>query len=180
MANSNNWIKIHLEGIESNRNGIGARVEVYTTTEGIEKQIRDIRSGDGFRYMSSLNAHFGIGEAEEIEKVVVKWPSGTIDTILNPNINEALHVVEGEHVLGNEEFTASSFTLYPNPAKEFLTISGLETGDTANIYDLGGRLVKSTEVTDNTVPVQSLAKGTYIIMIKDAEGKQHSAKFIKG
>lgn len=180
MANSNNWIKIHLEGIESNRNGIGARVEVYTATEGLEKQIRDIRSGDGFRYMSSLNGHFGIGEAEEIEKVVVKWPSGTVDTILNPDINEALLVVEGEHILGNEEFAASTFTLYPNPAREFLSISGMETGDTADIYDLGGKLVKSAEVTDNTVPVQSLAKGTYIIMIKDAEGKQHSAKFIKG
>lgn len=179
-ANDNNWVKITLEGIESNSNGIGARVEVYTASEGLEKQIRDVKSGDAFHFMSSLNAHFGLGEAEEIEKVVVKWPSGTVDTILNPEINEALHVVEGEHVLGNEEFAAIQFTLYPNPAKEFLTISGMEAGGTANIYDLGGKLVKNADVSDNKVAVQSLAKGTYIIMIKDAEGRQHSAKFIKG
>lgn len=179
-ANENNWIKITLEGIESNSNGIGARVEVYTATAGLEKQIRDVKSGDAFHFMSTLNAHFGVGEADEIEKVIVRWPSGTVDTILNPEINEALHVVEGEHILGNEGFIASSFTLYPNPAKEFLTITGMETGDSADIYDLGGRLVKSAEVTDKMVSVQSLAKGTYIIMIKDSEGKQHSAKFIKG
>ena len=71
--NGNNWIKINLEGVESNRNGIGARVEVYTTIDEAEvRQIREIRSGDGFRYMSSLNAHFGIGTTEAIDKVVVK------------------------------------------------------------------------------------------------------------
>ena len=180
--NGNNWIKINLKGIESNRNGIGARIEVHTATEGMLTQIREIRSGDGFRYMSSLNGHFGLGETEEIEKVVVKWPSGTVDTILNPDINSSLLVVEGENVLGNEDFANELFSLYPNPAKEMITINGSELGEIseASIYDLSGRLVASPEVADNVVNIQSLAKGTYVIIIKAADGKQHSAKFIKG
>src|SRR5690606_10299394 len=157
-GNDNNWIKILLQGIESNRNGIGARVEVYTTVAGIEKQIRDVRSGDGFKYMSSLNSHFGIGEAEAIDKVVIKWPSGTVDTILNPGINSALMVVEGEHVLENIGFNNEMFSLYPNPVKDNLYING---GDelgitTANIYDLNGRLIKTIAVTNNVVPVTTI------------------------
>ena len=178
-GNDNHWIKIHLKGIESNSNGIGARVEVYTTTPGLEKQIREIRSGDGFRFMSSLNANFGLGAATTVEKVVVKWPSGTVDTLLNPAINTPLLVVEGEHVLGNGTFEAAAFTVYPNPAKDVININGGNVTH-ADIYDLSGKLVQRTDVTDNKISVQVLAKGTYIIILKDAQGKQHTSKFIKG
>jgi hypothetical protein len=180
-GNDNNWIKIHLQGIESNRNGIGARVEVYTSVAGLEKQIRDVRSGDGFRYMSSLNTHFGLGTAESIDKVVVKWPSGTVDTILNPDTNSALMVVEGEHFLGNIGFNNGLFTLYPNPVKENLHIEGNdELGiSRATIYDISGRLVKTVAVTNNIVPVATLSNGTYIIALQDAAGNQYTSKFIK-
>ena len=91
-------------------------------------------------------------------------------------------VTEGEHILGNVDFANELFSLYPNPAKEMITINGSELGDIseAGIYDLTGKLVAEPEVVDNTIAVQSLAKGTYIIVIKAADGKQHSAKFIKG
>jgi hypothetical protein len=178
-ANDNNWIKVHLKGVESNRSGIGARIEVYTTATGLEKQIREIRSGDGFGYMSSLNAHFGLGTAEAITKVVVKWPSGTVDTILNPAINTPLLVVEGETVMGTTPLETTQLTLYPNPVKDVITISGVEAAS-ATIYDLNGRLVQQAEINSSRIPVQQLAKGTYILRIKDAQGKAHSAKFIKG
>lgn len=181
-ANDNNWIKIHLKGTDSNKNGIGARVEVYTTVAGIEKQIRDVRSGDGFEFMSSLNAHFGLGSATTIEKVIIKWPSGVVDTILGPEINQSLLVVEGEHILQKIGFNSSLFGLYPNPAKDVLNISGDNKQEVikASIYDLSGRLVKSYDVHNASVPVQALAKGTYIIMLQDIKGKQQTSKFIKG
>src|SRR5690606_32241158 len=85
-GNSNNWIKINLQGVQSNSNGIGARVEIYGDWG---KQIRDIRSGEGFEFMHTLNAHFGIGTATKIDSIQVKWPSGINDVIYEPNINEA-------------------------------------------------------------------------------------------
>lgn len=180
-GNDNNWIKVNLQGIQSNRNGIGARVEVYTTTEGLEKQIRDIRSGDGFSNMSSLNAHFGIGSSETIEKVIVKWPSGTVDTLMNPDINASLLVVEGEHVLATEQFNITSLSLYPNPASDYLNICSNDNTEfsSAAIYDLSGRLVKNLSVSDSVINIQSLAKGTYMIRLKSTTGKEQSSKFIK-
>ena len=90
-ANDNNWVKINLEGVESNINGIGARIEIYGEW-GI--QIREVRSGEGYGIMNSLNTHFGIGESTSIEKIVIKWPSGRTNTIWSPSINTNHNVIE--------------------------------------------------------------------------------------
>jgi hypothetical protein len=178
-TNDNNWVKVTLEGVESNSNGIGARVTVYAEGDGWEKQIRDVRSGDGFRYMSTLNAYFGLGTTAEIEKIVVKWPSGTEDTILNPDINGTVHFREGDNVLATPEVIANTFTVYPNPVKDMLTITGNENITAVQVYDLAGRQVKSADVLNNQVSLQSLAKGTYIVKFKNASGAAYSSKIVK-
>ncbi|MBC3846582.1 VCBS repeat-containing protein [Winogradskyella echinorum] len=90
-GNSNNYINIQLEGTVSNINGIGARVELYGTWG---KQIRDVRSGEGYGLVNTFTQHFGIGVNTQIEKVVVRWPSGVVDEILNPEINQFLKIIE--------------------------------------------------------------------------------------
>lgn len=179
VPNGNNWVKVTLQGIQSNRNGIGARVEIYGPWG---KQIRDIRSGEGFRYMSSLNAHFGIGTSTVINQVIIKWPSGIVDTYNNVTPNQPLHVVEGA-TLGINAFESSVFTVYPNPVKNTINIA-INTANpvefvTAQVYDLGGRMVHQTQVTNRTVTVNHLAKGTYILMLRDTNGKDYAQKFIK-
>ena len=178
-GNDNNWIKVTMQGVESNRNGIGARVEIYGAWG---KQIRDVRSGDGFRYMSSLNTHFGIGAAEEIEKVIIRWPSGTVDAILDPNINETLFVLEGSSPeLGITNPEASAFSFYPNPAMDVVNIrSSIDEQIThAAIYDMTGKLVLSTNVTDMKISVRSLSAGTYVSLLQSSSGKKTSLKFVK-
>lgn len=176
-GNTNKWIKVNLQGIQSNRNGIGARVEIYGA---FGKQIRDVRSGEGFRYMSSLNVHFGIGQATAITQVVIKWPSGIVDTINNPAVNQSLTVTEGS-TLAIDEFTNSSFSLYPNPSQAVLnikTIEGIEM-KLAQVYDLNGKLVLQSELTTPTVDVEALTTGTYILLLRDTNGKDYSQKFLK-
>ncbi len=95
-GNNNNWLKINTVGRQSNPNGIGARVEIYGPWG---RQIREVRSGQSFAPMSSLQVHFGLGQADSIEKVVVKWPSGIVSTIDNPAINTTLTVVEAACIL---------------------------------------------------------------------------------
>ncbi|MXN92442.1 T9SS type A sorting domain-containing protein [Flavobacterium sp. Sd200] len=180
--NGNNWIKILLQGLTSNRNGIGARIEIIGEGNGWTKQIRDVRSGDGFEYMSSLNTHFGLGLTDALDMVVVKWPSGTIDYITNPTINQALAVVEGSFPLSRLDVNADKFTLYPNPAKETLNIKSINnfSAQKASIYSLDGKLVKTENIKDSSVSVQQLAKGTYLIILQGKDGKQYTSKFIKG
>ena len=105
QPNSNNWIKMNLFGIESNINAIGARVEIYGTWG---KQIRDVQSGVGFRHMGTLNVQFGIGDATEVDSVVVRWPSGKVDVICNPVINTPLFVQEGSGLVPLAAFSVSA------------------------------------------------------------------------
>ena len=177
VPNGNNWVKVTLDGIQSNKNGIGARIEIYGAWG---KQIRDIRSGEGFKYMSSLNAHFGIGTATAITQIIIKWPSGIVDTIDNPTINSVVNVVEGS-TLAVGEFTTNGFSIYPIPAKDILNIKIVDgiSMKSAQIYDLTGRMVLESNLTNDSINVSSLTTGNYILLMKDDNGKAYSQKFIK-
>ncbi len=91
-GNENNYISIGLEGIESNRDGIGSRIEIYGEWG---KQIREVRAGESYGISNSLCAHFGLGASTSIDSVIVKWPSGTIDKLENPTVNQLIQVIEG-------------------------------------------------------------------------------------
>lgn len=177
VPNANNWIKVTLQGIQSNSNGIGARVEILGAWG---KQIRDIRSGEGFKYMNSLNAHFGIGTATAITQVIIRWPSGVVDTFNNPTINQSLNVVEGS-TLSIGSFTNSEFSIYPNPTKNILNIKSAEaiTMKLAQVYDLNGKLIQKSDVINGSISVETLSAGTYIIMLRDQNGKDYAQKFLK-
>lgn len=177
VPNTNKWIKVCLQGIQSNSNGIGARVEIYGA---FGKQIRDIRSGEGFKYMDSLNAHFGIGQATAITQLVIRWPSGIVDTINNPAVNQKVVVVEGS-TLAVGSFSNSAFSLYPNPAKNVINIKANDnlTMKSAQVFDLNGRLISTTELTNPSVNVEGLSTGSYILLLRDTAGKDYSQKFIK-
>jgi len=88
----NNWIRVNLTGTNSNINGIGARIELHGPW-GV--QLREIRSGESYGICNSLSANFGIGGATSIESMVIKWPSGFIQTIDNPAINQVHEIEEG-------------------------------------------------------------------------------------
>lgn len=177
VPNGNHWLTVALNGIQSNSNGIGARIEIYGAWG---KQIRDIRSGEGFKYMSTLNAHFGLGTATTIDQLIIKWPSGIVDTYTNVNPDQMVTIVEGASLAVNS-FSTADFSLYPNPAKEIINIKPANdiVFTSVKIYDLNGKLVSNPIINNNTVSVQNLSIGTYIMLLTDANAKDYSQKFIK-
>tara|TARA_R110001632_G_scaffold18712_4_gene57599 strand:+ start:5894 stop:7108 length:1215 start_codon:yes stop_codon:yes gene_type:complete len=72
--------------------------------------------------------------------------------------------------LSNEVFTRENFSLYPNPAKDFIQISTTLEIDSVEIYNLIGKKVSSnTNLTNNSIDISRLAKGIYILRITSAE-----------
>ena len=92
----NNWIKIKVTGVKSNRTGIGARV-ICITAEGEteHRQMDEVRSGGSYLSQSDLRVHFGLGQAKAAS-IEVHWPSGVIDKLPNLSVNRILTVVEGK------------------------------------------------------------------------------------
>lgn len=182
-GNDNNYLKINTIGAESNINGIGARIEVYT--ENLGQQIRDVRSGDGFRYMSSLNAHFGLGTETEIDSVVINWPSGIVDVYTDVEVNTTFTAVEGEGEIIVDPVNVSdhflnNLLIYPNPAQNIIIIDAPVDIRSAvfNVFDLSGKKVLSGNLNKNQLNVSSLESGTYIIDIR-MDDKNVQRKFVK-
>ena len=179
-GNDNNWIKITTvggatEGM-SNINGIGARVEVHTAS-GV--YLRDVTSGDGFRYMNSLNTHVGLGADESIDNIIVYWPSGMVDNIENPVINDHIIITEGQTLTVEDEALAGVI-IYPNPVKDVINIDTPVdlTNRIATVFDINGKRILNKKLNDNILDVSNLASGTYILRLESL-GKSTSRKFIK-
>jgi len=177
-ANTNNWISICTIGAEgfSNINGIGARVEIHTPS-GI--QIRDIRSGEGFRYMSTLNTHFGLGTDTTIDNLIIYWPSGVIDNIQGPTINQRLCITEGQS-LTVQDYELETLSIYPNPAENIINISSPVSlnGKIVTVFDINGKKVLNSKLETNTLDVSKLQTGFYILRL-ESEGRVINRKFIR-
>jgi hypothetical protein len=90
--NDNHWIKIRLVGTRSNRSGIGARVKCVTSDL---VQIDEVRSGGSYLSQSDLRIHFGLGRAERVDLLEVRWPSGQIDSFRNLSADRIVSAKEG-------------------------------------------------------------------------------------
>jgi hypothetical protein len=103
----NNWIKIRTIGVTSNRSGIGARLKCVTHVPGEEKphqQIDEVRSGGGYFSQNDLRVHFGLGKAEKVELLEIRWPSGQVDRLKDVKPNQAVYVKEGEGIVRTMQF----------------------------------------------------------------------------
>jgi enediyne biosynthesis protein E4 len=104
---SNNWIKVKTIGTRSNRSGIGARLKCITRLPGQEKphsQIDEVRSGGSYISQNDLRVHFGIGKAEKIELLEIRWPSGQVDTLKDVKPNQQIFVEEGNGIVRTMQF----------------------------------------------------------------------------
>jgi len=87
----NNWITIKLIGQMSNRDAIGARIELEV---GGEKMIREVSAGSSSMGQNMIEVHFGLGEFEKIDGIKIKWPSGIVQYLNDLNVNQYLIIKE--------------------------------------------------------------------------------------
>ncbi|GAB4195473.1 MAG: hypothetical protein Tsb002_28020 [Wenzhouxiangellaceae bacterium] len=91
-VNSNHWIKLILEGTQSNRSAIGARVEITTDTGTI---VREVSGGAGRGSFNSLPLLIGLGSASQINQLLIRWPNGQTEIIAPPAMDQVVTLIEG-------------------------------------------------------------------------------------
>jgi hypothetical protein len=88
----NRWLRLDLEGTQSNRDAVGAQVTVYAA--GMKPQLREVQIGQGLGSCNERTLHFGLGRATRAERVEIRWPSGRFQVIHAVNANQTLHITE--------------------------------------------------------------------------------------
>jgi enediyne biosynthesis protein E4 len=72
-TNTGHWVAVKLKGTKSNRDGIGAKVEVFA---GGKRWFAERVTGTGYLSQDDGRMHFGLGVAATVDKIIVHWPSG--------------------------------------------------------------------------------------------------------
>lgn len=83
----NRWLAVTLTGARSNRDGIGARIQ-------IGRQMNTITTAQGYASSVHAPAHFGVGPLERIDRIEIVWPDGTKQVLDNVATNQVLTVKE--------------------------------------------------------------------------------------
>ncbi len=132
----NNWIRLKLEGTESNRSAIGARIRL---TAGGKTQISDVASGGSSFSQNSLWPTFGIGESTVVDAIEIRWPSGIVQTFEDVEPNQTLEILEER---------PPPVVVYADPRADFNGDGSVDFGDfiaiasafntDASTYDLNG------------------------------------------
>jgi len=86
------WVEFLLEGVKSNRGAVGAQIRI--TVDG-KKRLSFVNGGSSFAGQSSARVHFGLGSAESLDSVEVRWPSGEVETFRGLAPNKLHRIREG-------------------------------------------------------------------------------------
>lgn len=90
-GNEANWIMLDLIGVSSNRDGIGSRIKI---TSGSEIQTAQKKSTTGYLSQNEPRVHFGLGSANAIDKIEIKWPSGQYQILEDVKANQIVEIKE--------------------------------------------------------------------------------------
>ena len=85
------WLSLKLVGTHCNRDAIGARVTLIS--DGLT-QVREVKSGSGYLSQNDLRLHFGVGDAESVGPLKVRWPCGNVQILQHLETNQFLVVTE--------------------------------------------------------------------------------------
>lgn len=92
------YVALRLEGngTTTNRDGIGARVEIHAADLGETRLVQTLRAGEGFLAQSSKWMHFGLGNLDHIDRVTVRWPGGEVEEFSDLAVDGRYVLVQGK------------------------------------------------------------------------------------
>lgn len=182
QGTNNHWIKVELEGVVSNKDGIGSTIEIYT--DGL-KQMRYTHCGIGYLGQNSTTEIIGLANHTMVDSIRVIWSTGHMDVLYNQPAGTQLLIVEGSttndeiHIDVDTNFEIDTVTtthlseniipeisIYPNPVKDFLRIDAdLENIQRLEIFNNKGQLLLNPK-SNKSIDISSLEEGYYILKIR--------------
>jgi hypothetical protein len=103
-GNRRNALVVRAVGVQSNRDGIGARVTVAAAGRN---QVREVKSGSSYLGQQDLRLYFGLGDARRVDRLDVRWPDGRVETLRDLDVNQTITVVEGRGATARSRFRRS-------------------------------------------------------------------------
>ena len=153
-----NWIKIKVQGTLSNRMGVGALVQLHLNGKIFAEEIT---AGSGYISQNSLVAHFGLGDANEVDKLTILWPSGITDTYHDLEKNQFYEAIENN---GIEIFKPSQ----SGESNDIGVVTGIED-DTSTFVDF--KVYPNPTISTMTVEFQNLKNQRLKIYLSDLMGR---------
>jgi hypothetical protein len=192
MGNDNSWLILTLKGTESNSDAFGARIIAKATINGqYVMQTREITPMSGHATYNSTRVHFGLGDADQVDTLIIRWPSGNVDKYLNVPANEIHQFIEIAETSGTRQVSSNLFRgdllICPNPFTTLTTLSyELQQPETVQfiIYNQLGEKVEIIRKTQSTGKhkfiwnAEGLPAGVYFCVLK-TKSQIQTMKMIK-
>ncbi len=189
-----NWIKIKLEGVLSNRDAVGAKIEAYTDSL---YQQRYRHCGIGFLGQNSETEIIGLDDHNRIDSLIITWPSGHQDRFFDLQPNQLLQVSEGMSTggeiyvdpeldlatsLDSPAAISPSVQLFPNPGGDRLHIRFDHTASLHfRILDPLGRAYRQGQLNGSPASISftGMKRQLYIVELRDERGRKTVRKWLK-
>ena len=169
-TSGNNWIKVKLEGTESNRDGIGSKIEISVNGE---KQYRYTLCGEGYLSQNSSSEFFGVGSATTVDYIKVKWLSGIVDILYDVIVNEEIFILE-RSTLSVPDNDLLGLKAFPNPTKSLMNITSPKHIQNVEIINfLGQSVLKFNPNSQNfSIDLSGLSDGVYFADLSSANSSK--------
>ena len=168
---NHHWLKVKLLGRQSNRLAIGARVRVKVNGFW---QTDEVIAGSSWASQQSLELHFGLGEAQRVDSLVVLWPSGQTDYWTGLSVDQS-HQLEEKPISGAE----GDWIIYPNPLDlhHLLTLTPTDADSKVQIFDVQGkqylpqRVEFDSLLERTTLDLGNIPPGIYVLKLGERATK---------
>jgi len=180
LANEHHWAIFNCQGNPSNKAAIGTRLRLKATIGGQSVwQQREITAQNTFMGHNSLRAHFGLGDAEVIDSLILEWPSGAVEQYTDLAVDSLYQVVEGDPLVSSEKLITPSeaiqLEITPNPSLSgSVQARNVFYGEKGvlelSILELSGKRITYTTLDnpENWVEVDTstLESGVYLLQLR--------------
>ena len=182
LGNANHWLTIDLVGSQSSRSAIGSRVWL---TAGDVTQTRLCDGGKHRVAQNDSRLNFGLASHEVVEKLVIEWPSGLVETHTDIPSDQILRLVEGEAnsapVFSQDPFTKQAATVGVSYHQGIRGKATDADGDALSFWKVSGPAwlsVSENGAITGTPSAASVGTNAWTVRVADGRGGSDTATMV--